>query len=150
MRRRHVLLLVLILAALLAAAALAMRGGRDHAHLTPKMGPPAAALPAPAHHLDDDLPGALSGPMAALLPMHQAVRLAVDRFDARPLDITLVAPGPDDAAAGAAIVYRLRMLTRSRDLLEIRMDALDGRFLELRGADLAKIRRVRKPGKKDH
>lgn len=146
MRRRPALLPALALIAAAALAALAW-GSQRHRAPPPVMDPPAGMSPFPGPPALD--PGdPLAGPMADLLPMHRAVQLATRRFDGKPLDIALVAPTAEDSAAGAVLVYRLRMLTRSRDVVEIRMDALDGRFLELRGADLGKVRRAPKPGPK--
>lgn len=77
-----------------------------------------------------------SGPLDDVLPMHRAVRLATRRFDGKVLDIALL-PQPD---GGSPLIYRIRILTRSRDVVDIRMDALTGRFLEVRGADLGAAR----------
>lgn len=77
-----------------------------------------------------------AGPLDEVMPMHRAVRLALRRFDGKVLDIDL-APQP---GAASPLVYRIRILTRSRDVLDIRMDALTGRFLDVRGADLGAAR----------
>ena len=139
MRRRPALLFLipLVLIGIVALAAALGPRGRDRA--PPPRSPPATHAPA----LPRDLAASpdLGGPMIEVLPMHQAVRLAARRFHGKPLDVTLVAPRPDEAAAGVTLVYRVRMLTRSRDVLDIRMDALDGRFLELSGSDLAGVHR---------
>ena len=134
MRRRPALLFLipLILVGIVALAAALGPRGRDRA--PPPRLPPATHAPA----LPPDLavsPDGLDGPMI------EVVRLAARRFHGKPLDVTLVAPRPDEAAAGVTLVYRVRMLTRSRDVLDIRMDALDGRFLELSGSDLAGVHR---------
>lgn len=78
-----------------------------------------------------------------VMPMHQAVRLALRRFEGKVLDIALM-PGAPGAADTHALIYRIRILTRSRDVLDIRMDAFTGRFLELRGADIGAARRTRR------
>ena len=152
MRRRPAL--VLLLLGLILAVGLTLAGLSQRR----PPGPPRPAPPfdAAGHHdapprlrLPSDLPSdlapdlaeAIGGGLRPVLPMHKAVRLAAVRFDGKALDITLVAPTPAEGRAGVQIVYRLRMLTRARDVLEIRMDAMDGRFLELRGADLSKVRR---------
>lgn len=75
--------------------------------------------------------------------MHQAVRLTMRRFEGKVLDIELVPTRPG-ALDAHPLTYRIRILTRSRDVLDIHMDAFTGRFLELRGADIAAARRTRK------
>ena len=70
------------------------------------------------------------------MPMHQAVWRALRRFDGKVLDIALVPQrGP-----GSPLIYRIRILTRGSEVVDIRMDALTGRFLEVRGADLGAAR----------
>lgn len=77
-----------------------------------------------------------TGPIKDVMPMHQAVRRAMRRFDGKVLDIALV----PQRGGGSPLIYRIRILTRSRDVVDIRMDALTGRFLEVRGADLGAAR----------
>lgn len=75
--------------------------------------------------------------------MHLAVRRAAERFPGRVLDIAAVPPLPSERGSGIGAVYRLRMITSHRDVLDIRMDAADGRFLDVRGADLNAARHGR-------
>lgn len=143
MPRRLILPAAALIVALIAAALWLLPQRDDDA--PPHLLPPAShAPPLPPQALDIPGNGDDGGAMAHVLPMHQAVRLAAQRFHGKPLDITLVAPRPDEAAAGVLLVYRIRMLTRSSDVLDIRMDAVSGRFLELSGADLTGVHR--KPG----
>lgn len=137
--RPRFLIPLLLLAAL--AVALALLAARHPPPPYPR--PPARHHdPMPAGHPDFGEPA--PGWMAEVIPMHQAVRRAGQRFEGRVLDIALLPPGPGPSP----LVYRIRLLTRAGDVLDIRMDALDGRFLELRGADLSGVRRD-KPNRKD-
>ena len=89
-----------------------------------------------------------AGPAVVLrdggIPMHVAVLRAQERFAGRVLDIAAAPPTPSEQAAGIALVYRLRMVTPRHDVLDIRMDARSGRFVEVRGADLGAARRARR------
>lgn len=136
MRARLILPVVLTILGLLAAGVMMMR---HHAE-APR---PAPRLPRLTETIA--LPDGFEAPTAEVLPMHKAVRLATRRFAARVLDIALEPAIPAEQAAGVDLVYRLRMVTHSRDVLDIRMDALSGRFIDVRGADLSAARRA--PGK---
>ena len=74
------------------------------------------------------------------LPMHTAAGRAAAQFAARPISIRLVPRAPDDPP-GLDIAYQIRLLTRGRQVIDVRMDAVTGRIVELRGADLAAARR---------
>ena len=121
-----------LLAALAIALALMVAHRLDH---RPGHGPARHhdSAPSPPPDFEDAPPGW----MAEVIPMHQAVRRVSRRFDGRVLDIALLPP----SANGPALVYRIRLLTRAGDVLDIRMDALDGRVIELSGADLSGVRR---------
>lgn len=134
MPRRLILPAAALLVALIAAAVLLLPGDDRPATHAPRLTAP--HTPAPGI---PDLPD--TDAMAEILPMHQAVRLAAQRFHGKPLDIALIPPRPAEAASGVLLVYRLRMLTPGRDVLDIRMDAVSGRVLELSGADLAGVHR---------
>ena len=137
MRRSLALALIAAVALILGIAALVVLGPKDR----DRRPPPSAAQTARASAPPRAPAPPFDGERAEVLPLHQAVRRATRRFHGKPLDITLTAPRPDERAAGVVLVYQLRMLTRSRDVLDIRMDALSGDFLELRGADLSNVRR---------
>lgn len=78
---------------------------------------------------------------SGMIPRHVAVSRAIDRFPGRVLDIAVVPPTPPERTAGIAAVYRLRLIVPPRDVLDIRMDASSGRFVDVRGANLAAARR---------
>ena len=132
-----------LIAALVAALVLVLAGlavsrhgpGPRHAH------PPTGTAPMP-RSLDLGPQGEerFAGPIEDVMPMHRAVRRAMRRFDGKVLDIALL-PLPGE---GSPLIYRIRILTPNRDVLDIRMDALTGRFLEVRGADLGAARADRK------
>lgn len=138
MPRRLILPAVAFLVALIAAAVLLLPGDDRPEDHTRAAHAPRVTTPAPPLRIPD-LPD--TDAMAEILPMHQAVRLAAQRFHGKPLDIALIPARPAEAASGVLLVYRLRMLTGSRDVLDIRMDAVSGRVLELSGADLAGVHR---------
>ena len=139
MRRR-----VLILAMIAALAAVATVGFRVWTGPGATMAPRGAVDRGPRPSADVELDGS----MVEVLPLHKAVRRAARRFDGRVLDIALAPATPPERGAGVQIVYRIRMLTSARDVLDIRMDALDGRFVEVRGADLGSARRTEKAADK--
>ena len=89
--------------------------------------------------------GLAGAPEGGAIPMHLAVLRAQDRFIGRVLDIAPRPATPAESEAGIALVYRLRMVTPRRDVLDIRMDARTGRFVDVRGPDLAAARR---PGRR--
>lgn len=130
MRRLSILAAILVLAAIVAGLAL---DGRDR---------PVIAHP-PRMHRSAPLPEGFDAPMQDVLPMHRAVRLARGRFDGRVLDIGLYPASDAEAQSGVQLIYRLRMVTPARDVLDIRMDALTGRFVEISGADLGAARKTR-------
>lgn len=138
--RRRVLILAMF-AVLAAVAAVGLHGWRGPgATLAPRAAVDRGPRPAADLQLD--------GPMVEVLPLHKAVRRAARRFDGRVLDIVLAPATAQERGAGVQIVYRIRMLTSARDVLDIRMDALDGRFIEVRGADLGTARRTEKAAEK--
>lgn len=103
--------------------------------------PPTATAPLPrAFDLGPQEDDRLSGPLDEVMPMHRAARLAARRFEGKVLDIALLPQRDDDSP----LVYRIRILTPRRDVVDIRMDAVTGRFLEVRGADLGAARAHRK------
>lgn len=98
--------------------------------------------PLPAQHASDggtlDM---LDLPVFDVMPMHRAAREVGERFDGRIIGMTLLPPRGTEAERGVELVYGFRLLTRGRDVIEIRMDARTGRFLDIRGNDLASARR---------
>lgn len=106
--------------------------------------PPVHASARPLSPLPDEFAVA----MEDLLPRHKAVRRAQARFDGRVLAIDLVPARPAERAQGTNLIYRLRLLTPARAVLDIRMDAVSGRFVEVAGADLTAARQKPKPSRK--
>lgn len=141
MRRRFLPVIVVVALALSLALLALTHGPGPRRH---PVHPPADTVALP-RALDlgplDEAP--FAGRTDEVMPMHRAVRLALRRFDGKVLDIGLV-PAPPGIADAHPLIYRIRILTRSRDVLDIRMDAFTGRFLELRGADIGAARRTRK------
>ncbi len=76
-----------------------------------------------------------------LIPLRKAVEIATSRFDGRVIAARLAPPTPHERDKGVAIVHELRLMTRNRDVLRIRLDAQNGKFLEVAGAGLSKARR---------
>ncbi|SEH91141.1 PepSY domain-containing protein [Paracoccus alkenifer] len=130
MRLRFIIPVALFLVALALALTAAHRWDHRPGHGPARHHDPIAA---PSYDFEDAPPGW----MAEVIPMHQAVRRVTRRFDGRVLDIALLPSSSD----GPALVYRIRLLTRAGDVLDIRMDALEGRIIELSGADLSGVRR---------
>ena len=52
-------------------------------------------------------------------------------------------PARSRSALWAALVHELRLMTRSRDVLLIRLDARTGAFLEVAGSGMTEARRRR-------
>ena len=50
---------------------------------------------------------------------------------------------PEERARGVELVHELRLMTRSRDVLLIRLDARTGAFLEVAGSGMTEARRRR-------
>ena len=137
-----ILAVLAVLVATLALVLMTLAATRDRArHRHEDRHPPTATAPLPrGFDLGPKDEDGFGGPLHDVLPMHRAVRLATRRFDGKVLNIALLPqPGED-----SPLIYRIRILTPSRDVLDIRMDALTGRFLEVRGADLGAARADRK------
>ncbi len=107
------------------------------AHVSTRPLPPLPPLPEEFAVENDDLH-----------PRHKAVRRAQARFDGRVLAIDLVPARPAERAQGTNLIYRLRLLTPARAVLDIRMDAVSGRFVEVAGTDLTAARQKPKPSRK--
>lgn len=142
MRRRQIILVSLF--ALVAAALFAaFAEDRDHHHEAKHHEAERHDMPRPVAPLldDDDLP------MDDVMPMHRAVRKALERFNGRVFEIVLTPPTPPERANGVQLVYQMRLLTADRDVIDIRVDAISGRFVEVRGSDIAAARRDPKQSK---
>lgn len=91
-----------------------------------------------APHQPPALPQHVLGAPAAAqdfrpLPFHDLARRVDDRYRGRLIGAGIVRPTPHEQDLGAALVYEFRLMTPQRNLLRIRMDARDGRFLEVAG-----------------
>lgn len=82
------------------------------------------ALPLRAEHADADF---------RPLPLHEAARLVGERYHGRLIGARLTPPTPHERGLGVELTLELRLLTPARNLLVIRLDARDGRFLEVAG-----------------
>lgn len=134
----------LIVIGLILGAVLFGLGAMERLRAPDALRPPAHASPRPLPPLPDEFAVAMDD----LLPRHKAVRRAQARFDGRVLAIDLVPARPAERAQGTNLIYRLRLLTPARAVLDIRMDAVSGRFVEVAGADLTAARQKPKPSRK--
>lgn len=138
MRPRNLILVALVVLAALALGFAAWKRHEDRPSPPPRQEQRRVHIP----------PEGFDAPMAEVIPMHKAVREAGRRFNGRVLEIALTVPSPDERSQGIALIYQMRLLTQRRDVVDIRMDALTGRFIEVSGADLVEARRKGKSEKK--
>lgn len=75
------------------------------------------------------------------LPFHELAAAVSDRYEGRLLAANIRPPLPDERDLGAELVYQFRLLTPQRNLLDIRVDARDGRFLSVTGRGQISARR---------
>lgn len=98
------------------------------------------ALPVPAAG-QDMLP---SEPWAeGFRPMsfHRIADRVTARYQGRVIAAEVRPPAPRERALGAELVYEFRLLTPARNMLSIRLDARDGRFLDVAGRGQLQARR---------
>lgn len=67
------------------------------------------------------------------LPFHDLARLVSERYEGRLVGAEMRRPTPHERDLSVALVYEFRLLTPGRNLLNIRLDARTGRFLEVAG-----------------
>lgn len=119
-------------------------------------------MPVPAPHLAQHVPqrGAnwdddwddraeeepIPAPTFDVLPLKDVLRRVARRYDGRVLTVDISAPNDNEEDLGVQLVYDIRLLGPEGDVVRVRMDARDGRFLEVAGRDLE---RLRKNTKKD-
>lgn len=99
---------------------------------------PLAALPQPA----PDPPAA--DPWATSFqpqPFHLMAEAVTDRYAGRLVAAETRPPHPAERALGVELVYEFRLLTPTRSILNIRLDARTGRFLEVAGRGQLEARR---------
>lgn len=75
------------------------------------------------------------------LPFHRIAEAAAARYHGRLVGAETRPPHPHERELGAELVYEFRLLTPARNLLVIRMDARDGRFLDVAGHGQIEARR---------
>ncbi|WP_246185021.1 PepSY domain-containing protein [Paracoccus aestuariivivens] len=109
-------------------------------HHHPKAGPRDEEFLAQPDELDREFE-MLAQPEFRVIPLQEATKLATDRFRGRLIAARLRPPTPEERARGVELVHELRLLTRRRDVLMIRLDARTGAFLEVRGSGMTEARR---------
>lgn len=67
------------------------------------------------------------------MPFHELAALVGERYDGRMLAAQSRPPTEDERAMGVQLIYEFRLMTPQRNLLNIRLDARDGRFLSVAG-----------------
>ena len=90
---------------------------------------------------------ALAAPLAAEdfrpLPLHEAEAIVTARYQGRLIGARLDGPRPRERGLGVELVEELRLLTATGHVLMIRLDARDGRFLEIAGLGQTEARQAR-------
>lgn len=67
------------------------------------------------------------------MPFHELAARVGERYAGRMIAAQSVPPTETERAMGAQLVYEFRLMTPQRNLLNIRLDARDGRFLAVAG-----------------
>ncbi|WP_090523563.1 hypothetical protein [Paracoccus isoporae] len=67
------------------------------------------------------------------LPFHEVMRLVEERYRGRVLAARMERAAPLEYAAGTDLVQILTLLTPARHIIRIRLDAVSGEVLNLRG-----------------
>lgn len=75
-------------------------------------------------------------------PFHRMAEAVTARYDGRLVAAETRPPRPAERAAGVELVYEFRLLTTQRNILNIRVDARTGRFLEVAGRGQLEARRA--------
>ncbi|MGP9804163.1 PepSY domain-containing protein [Paracoccus sp. NSM] len=76
------------------------------------------------------------------MPLHEAAAKVTVRYEGRLIAARTTPPTPGERDMGADLVYHFRLLTPGRMALDIRMDARDGRFLDVTGRGQMQARRA--------
>ncbi|WP_147457580.1 PepSY domain-containing protein [Paracoccus alkanivorans] len=66
-------------------------------------------------------------------PLHRIAEAVTDRYEGRIIAAEVRPPLPRERLAGVQLIYEIRLITPQRNLLNIRLDARTGRFLEIAG-----------------
>lgn len=116
-------------------------------------GAPVAAQPAPPHEggaalaqgqIDPQI-DPQADPWATSfrpLPFHRMAEAVGARYAGRLVAAETRPPHPSERALGVELVYAFRLLTPERNLLDIRLDARTGRFLDVSGRGQIEARRA--------
>lgn len=83
----------------------------------------------------------LETPGFRVISLQEASRIAAERFRGRLIAARLDRPSMQEHARGVDLVHELRLLTKTRNVLLIRLDARTGAFLEVAGEGLTEARR---------
>lgn len=67
------------------------------------------------------------------VPLHQIAAEVSNRYYGRIISAEILPPWPSERMAGTLLVYEIRLVSPGNNLLQIRFDARNGRFLETRG-----------------
>ncbi|WCQ98222.1 PepSY domain-containing protein [Paracoccus aestuarii] len=77
------------------------------------------------------------------LPLHQLAERVSGRYAGRLVAAETRPPTPPERDLGAELVYEFRLVTPDRNILNIRLDARTGRFLDVAGQGQLQARRPR-------
>lgn len=92
-----------------------------------------SCAPAPAQEAPSTIPPQAMIDQFQPLPLHEAAALVGQRYAGRLIAADTRPPEPFERDLGAELVYRFRLVTPQRNLLDIRIDARSGRFLSVSG-----------------
>lgn len=98
------------------------------------------ALPVPAAGQDMPPPEPWAGSFRPM-SFHRMADRVTARYQGRVIAAEMRPPAPHERALGADLIYEFRLLTPARNMLNIRLDARDGRFLEVAGRGQLQARR---------
>lgn len=76
------------------------------------------------------------------MPFHRAAEIVSRRYAGRLVAAETRPPHTHERQIGVELVYQFRLLTPARTILNIRLDARDGRFLEVAGRGQLEARRA--------
>ena len=75
-------------------------------------------------------------------PFHRMAEAVTARYQGRLVAAETRPPLPHERAAGVELIYEFRLVTPQRNILNIRVDARTGRFLEVAGRGQLEARRA--------
>lgn len=80
------------------------------------------------------------GPEPKPLPLHEVVKIVGERFQGRLLGARIDRPEPYEFALGADSIHELVLLSPQGNIIRLRLDAVTGRVLDVRGRGLTAAR----------